>query len=365
MRIAYGVHGYGRGHATRALAALEALGSRHDIRVFAGGDAHDLLGTRLPVTRVPCLGLCYRGGKRDSGLTLKTNLPRLLDLLRRGPGVEAVASELRAFAPDVVICDAEPWTNSAAQLLGVPRIAFDHFGVLVHCQVALPLTDWLESFFDRLAYRWLMRWPERVLVSSFFHAPPRRPGVKLVGPLLGGHLRQFQPTLGDHLLVYFNQGTSQLSRRMLEMLGSLGSEVRLYGLGREGSEGAITYRAAMRDGFLRDLASCRAVLSTAGNQLMGEAMAFAKPVLVVPEATVEQRLNAREIVRMGIGESVPSAELDRGSILGFLGRADRYADRARELASDGQAQAVEWLERWVHELASSRRPAALGAVQPV
>jgi uncharacterized protein (TIGR00661 family) len=365
MRIAYGVHGYGRGHATRALAVLEALGSRHDIRVFAGGDAHDLIGTRLPVSRVPCLGLCYRGGKRDTWLTFRENLPRLLDLVRRGPGLEAVASEMRAFAPDVVICDAEPWTNSAAQQLGVPRIGFDHFGVLVHCHVALPLADWLESFFDRMAYRWLMRWPERVLVSSFFQAKPRHSGVKLVGPLLGEHMRRFQPTPGEHLLVYFNQGTSQLSRRNLEMLGSLGSEVRLYGVGREGREGAITYRAPMREGFLRDLASCRAVLSTAGNQLMGEAMALAKPVLVVPESTVEQRLNAREIVRMGIGESLLPAQLDRDAVLGFLGRADAYAKRASELASDGQARAVEWLERWVHELSKSKGPAPVGAVQTV
>ena len=365
MRIAYGVHGYGRGHATRALAALEALGARHDIKVFAGGDAHDLLGARQPVTRVPCLGLSYRAGRRDTWLTLFDNLPSLLDLLRRGPGVASVIESMRSFAPDVVICDAEPWTNAAAQALGVPRIGFDHFGVLVHCEVALPFRDWLESWLDRIAYRWLMRWPERVLVSSFFRARPRRSGVELVGPLLGEPMRRFQPSRGEHLLVYFNQGRSQLSSRMLEVLASLGREVRLYGLGREGSDGPLTFRRALRDGFLEDLASCRAVLSTAGNQLMGEAMAYAKPVLVVPEATVEQRLNAREIVRMGIGESLSPAQLDRGSILGFLARADAYAARAREHGSDGQAQAVEWLERWVHELSKQKRGAPLPAVQPV
>jgi uncharacterized protein (TIGR00661 family) len=365
MRIAYGVHGYGRGHATRALAVLDALAARHELQLFAGGDAHDLLRTRFPVSRVPCLGLAYRHGRRDTWLTLRNNLQHLTDLLRGGAGVTAVASEMRDFAPDVVICDAEPWTNAAAQKLGVPRISFDHFGVLVHCEVALPLADWFESLLDRLAYRWLMRWPERVLVSSFFRAEPRRPSVKLVGPLQGALVRRFQPSVGQHLLVYFNQGPSQLTPRMLEELASIGSEVRLYGLGCAGQRGAIRFRAPMREGFLEDLASCRAVLSTAGNQLMGEAMAYAKPVLVVPEATVEQRLNAREIVRMGIGESLQPAQLDRGAILAFLARADAYAARARELGSDGQAQAVEWLERWVHELSKSKAAPRLGAVQPV
>jgi uncharacterized protein (TIGR00661 family) len=365
MRIAYGVHGYGRGHATRALAVLDALAVRHEVKVFAGGDARDLLGTRFPVTPVPCLGLAYKHGRRDTWLTLKSNLPKLLDLVRSGPGVAAVAAAMRDFAPDVVICDAEPWTNAAAQRLGIPRIGFDHFGVLVHCEVALPLGDWLESFIDRVAYRWLMRWPERVLVSSFFRARPRRPSVKLVGPLLGALVRRLQPSRGEHLLVYFNQGSSQLTPRMLDELAALGNEVRLYGLGREGRQGPLTFRPPLREGFLEDLASCRAVLSTAGNQLMGEAMAYAKPVLVVPESTVEQRLNAREIVRMGIGESLSAAELDRAAISRFLARADAYGARARDLTTDGQAQAVEWLERWVHELSKSSAAAPLQEVLPV
>jgi uncharacterized protein (TIGR00661 family) len=218
---------------------------------------------------------------------------------------------------------------------------------------------------DRLVYRWLMRWPERVLVSSFFRAKPRRRGVEVVGPLLGEQVQKFVPSPGDHLLVYFNQGSSQVNERMLEALGSFGGEVRLYGLDRVGQHGRLWFRAPSREGFLADLASCRAVLSTAGNQLMGEAMAYAKPVLVMAESTVEQRLNAREIVRMGIGESLPSAQLDRRSILAFLSRADAYAARARELASDGRAQAVEWLERWMLELCRERRQARLGAAQTV
>ncbi len=365
MRIAYGVHGYGRGHATRALAAREALGQRHEVHLFAGGDAYDLLAAQGPVTRVPCLGLAYKDGRRSTRLTFENNLPALLDLWRRGPGVDRVLASMRDFAPDVVICDAEPWTNAAGQKLGVPRIGFDHFGVLVHCRVALPWLDWIESMADRLAYRWLMRWPERVLVSSFFGAQPRRQGVKVVGPLLGEQVQKFAPSEGKHLLVYFNQGSSQLSDRMLDALGSLDGEVRLYGLGRVGEQGRLTFRAPSREGFLADLASCRAVLSTAGNQLMGEAMAYAKPVLVVAEATVEQRLNAREIVRMGIGESLRPAQFDRTAILDFLSRTDAYAARARELASDGRAQAIEWLERWMHELSSSRRAARLGAAQTV
>ncbi|MEO1232096.1 MAG: glycosyltransferase family protein, partial [Myxococcota bacterium] len=43
MRILYGVHGYSRGHATRAAAVLSELVKEHEVLIFAGADAYDLL----------------------------------------------------------------------------------------------------------------------------------------------------------------------------------------------------------------------------------------------------------------------------------------------------------------------------------
>ena len=45
---------------------------------------------------------------------------------------------MRAFEPDLVISDAEPFTHQAAAALGVPRIGFDHFGILSHCRPTAP-----------------------------------------------------------------------------------------------------------------------------------------------------------------------------------------------------------------------------------
>ncbi|HVZ35280.1 MAG TPA: glycosyltransferase family protein [Polyangiaceae bacterium] len=364
MRIAYGIHGYGRGHATRALSVLQSLTARHEVQLFAGGDAYETLQAYFPVQRIPCLGFGYKAGRRSHWQTLRKNLPALSELMRGGPSLQSVIQAMRRFEPDAVVCDAEPWTRVAGRRLRIPTIGFDHFGILVHCRVGLPLRDWFASFIDRFLYRRLLGGSERVLVSSFFGAEPRRGGVRVVGPLLGEQVRRLAPVRGQHLLAYFNQGSAQLSLQALDMLAGLGIEVRLYGLGRVGSLGQLMFRPAHREAFLDDLASCRAVLSTAGNQLMGEAMACAKPILAVPEATVEQRLNAREIVRLGIGEMLPLSGLTRTSIWSFLERAESYASRAGELARDGQSEAVAWLERWFVELGKSRCAAPMGAVLP-
>jgi uncharacterized protein (TIGR00661 family) len=335
---------------------LEALSQRHELLLFAGGDAHDMLRERFAVQPIPCLGFVYQRGRRSNLRTLASNWPKLLELALRGPSVRAVVSQLERFRPDALISDAEPWTHLGGAMLGVPRIGFDHFGILVHCRVRLPWLDWCKSLFDRVTYRWLMRGPQRVLVSSFFDAAPEQRGVCVVGPILREQLLATTPSVGEHVLAYFNQGSVQLSDVVLDALSQAGPEIRLYGTHHVGSRGTLQFRPPGLDPFLADLAACRAVISTAGNQLVGEAMALGKPMLVLPEATVEQRLNAREIVRLGIGEQLSLSGLNAESIARFLARAPEYAERCRARARDGRVEAIQILERWIGEL--SRRPRA-------
>ncbi|MEL6348107.1 MAG: glycosyltransferase family protein, partial [Myxococcota bacterium] len=286
MRIAYGVHGYSRGHATRASAVLTSLCERHEVRIYAGGDAYDFLSRKFPVERIPSLGFSYnQNGKMSKLKTFLNNFPKALDLFRHGPQFRQLLGSMRSFGPDVVISDAEAWTHRAALALGIPRIGFDHFGVMVYCRVPLALMDRLRSTMDRRLYLGFIGTPDRVLVSSFYDVPPNDETVQVIGPLLRDEVHHVQPRDGDHLLVYLNNGVRQMNRRLEGILQSLSREVRLYGAGRVGREGQIDYRPPGNLSFLRDLATCKAVLSTAGNQLVGEAIHYGKPLLVMPERT--------------------------------------------------------------------------------
>jgi len=356
MRIAYGVHGYSRGHASRAAAVLGSLAEHHEVRIYAGGDAHDFLSKHFAVTRIPSLGFTYdRRGRLSKSRTFLDNLPRALDLFGGGAQLAALIQEMRGFGPQVVISDAEPWTLRAARALGIPRIGFDHFGVMVYCRVPMPLRDRLRSAFDRALYRAFIGRLDRVLVSSFYDAPPRSDAVRVIGPLLRDAVHQVPPQDGAHLLVYLNNGAQQLTAALERALHALGCEVRLYGAGRVGREGNVVYRPPGNRSFLRDLASCRAVVSTAGNQLVGEALHYGKPLLVAPEATVEQRMNARAVARLGVGEETTFAALDAARIRAFLASVPRYAAATRRHRQDGRQEALTLLERWVAELAEKPR----------
>ncbi|MCG3127115.1 MAG: hypothetical protein CHACPFDD_01973 [Phycisphaerae bacterium] len=356
MRIAYGVMGYGRGHATRALSVLSDLAKNHEIKIFAGGDAFASLWPDWPAVRIPTLGYIYgrRSKTRSTWQTLKRNLPAVLDVMLHGPAFEMICNEIRDFRPDVIISDAEAWTSRAARALNIPLISFDHFGIMVHCRARPPWHQWLGHRIDSAVYRALLGRPDRVVVSSFYHLPPRRAGVVMVGPLLRDEVCRTAAREGDHLLVYLNKGMHQFTPRIEGVLRGAPHPVVLYGTERRDVSGNISFRPASNLPFVEDLASCRAVISTAGNQLVGEAIHFGKPLLVMPEACVEQRLNAAAVARMGIGVSCSLRGLTPARLVDFLSRRDEFVRCMQRFRRDGRREAVEALQTAIQALGAGR-----------
>jgi len=354
MRIVYGVFGYGRGHATRALGVLPQLARRHELLVFAGGTAYEMLVKHHPVVRIPTLSYAYgEKGTLSAWLTVQRNLSRVADVLFSGSGFRDVLDTMRDFQPDLAICDVDPWTHQAAARLGVPRISFDHYGILAYCRPPIPSGDRLRHARDRLAYRLLTGRPDRIVVSSFYDAPAMRPDVRFVGPLLRDAVLRARPRRGEHLLAYFNQ-PELLTPRVEEALHALGLPVLAYGTGRSGRTGPLEFRPPADQAFLDDLAGCRAVVGTAGNQLVGEALYLGKPMLVMPEDSVEQRLNAAAVERLGIGLHTSRDRFSLSILRQFLDGAHTFSEISRARARDGRAQAIAALEAFSRELTDGR-----------
>jgi uncharacterized protein (TIGR00661 family) len=353
MRILYGVHGYGRGHASRTAAVLPHLGRNYQVLVVAGGDAFPTLWPDFPVIRIPTFGFAYgrKGGHRSNWQTFRRNISGILDLKWRGPVFDMVREVVEDFAPDIILSDAEAWTHHVAAYLNVPRISFDHIGMLAYCHTPLRWWDRVEAFFDAVCYRVLTGRPDRVIVSSFYPVTPKSEAVAVVGPLPRQPVRDLTPSAGDHLLVYLNRGDDQLNGAILDALSGAGCPVRLYGSSRRGRQGPITFLPTSTLPFLEDLASCRGVLSTAGNQLVGEAIYLAKPVLVMPERCVEQRANAAAVERLGIGTSLCPRRLTAARVREFLARGPEFTRHMGRHVRDGLEEALATIDRFIHELA--------------
>ena len=357
MRIAYGVMGYGRGHAMRTAAVLPELLREHEVRVFAGIDAHKALSDRFDCEEIPVIGYQYGAdGKLSAGLTFRRNAGLTADLLTAGPRTRRVWERIDAFAPDVVISDSETWTHRYARARGIPRISFDHVGIMAFCHCRFAPEDWWRGRRDALGYRAFMGTPDRVLVSSFYHAPPRAAGTEVVGPILRESVLAATPQRGDYVLAYFNKGGHQYTQALDTALRACGEDIVVYGTERRGRDGRLWFKAPSNDGFVADLAGAKAVIATAGNQLMGEAIYLGKPILALPEDVVEQRLNARAVVDMGVGIRGDLGRLSLNELGGFLADLDTYAAATAAPRGDGRAQASAALKRFLAELG----PAASG-----
>ncbi len=353
MRIAYGVHGYGRGHSSRALAILPELTAHHDVLVLAGDDAYTALADEYNVVRIPVLRYVHGpDGRIVPGKTLARALPCVGDLSFHGPGVEMVSHVLEEFAPDVVVSDSEAWTHRAAKGLGLPRISFDHFGVLVWCDWPMSASQRWANRFEAMVYRRLMAGaPDRMVVVSFYKAPPKRSGVDVVGPVLRQYVRDASPTRGDYLLVYFTNGQSHFTPRIERALREAGLPTVIYGVGREGKDGNLDYRPPSNTKFVDDLAGARCAFATAGNQLISEALYLRKPLLLLPEDSLEQRLNASAIETMGVGLGTSRQGVDATTIRRLWDQADAMSQQFSDDYQDGRSAAIAAIERYARELA--------------
>ena len=344
-RVAYGVMGYGRGHAMRSTAILRKLQQRYEIKVYAGPDAYAVMNDEFDCELIPCIHYRYgKQGRIDPLKTLRENLNPTADLLFGGPGTRQIETSWQAFKPDIVISDSESWSHRMARARRIPRISLDHVGVMAYCKPAFPVGDRLNGQRDRLGYLAMMGVPEFAIVSSFYPAPARYDNVRVVGPILRDVVRQAEVSDQGHVLAYFNKGEHQFHDGLEQALQACGRPVIVYGTPREGVDGNVTYKAPSQAGFVADIASSSAVIATAGHQLASECLWLKKPMLLLPEDAVEQRLNAHMVSVMGIGDRASLRDLTGYDIERFLRELETYRSNIPRFRRDGGNEAMTALE---------------------
>jgi len=327
---------------------------RYDVLVLAGGDAYDQLRQEYPVVRIPALRYYHnKRGRRSALLTLRRNARAILDMVLEGPVFRMVRDRMKRFDPCVVLSDSEGWTHRAARSLGIGRISFDHYGVMAYCRLEMSAADRLVCWAESLVYRTLVCRPERIIVVAFYKATPRRRNIRIVGPILRKEVRQARPVAGEYLLVYFSNASVNFTPRIEQALLGLDCPVKVYGPNRSGRQGNLRFCPIGNVPFVRDLAGCRAVFSTAGNQIISEAINLNKPLLLMPEESLEQRLNARFVHRWRIGMETRPKQVTTELLRRFLDRMDEFAGNIPAHRRDGLAEATDAIERAIGDLVTN------------
>jgi uncharacterized protein (TIGR00661 family) len=341
VKILYTIAGEGMGHATRSRVVVDFL-RRKGHRVLCATSARAVAFLRragFDVVELGGLRLAYVDGAMDLGESIRKNLGDAPAMLARNvPAWQAC----QRFDPDAVVTDFEPFGALFARAHGLPAYSVDNHQAIARCAHARDVVgDDAGEMAAMRAFVHAVAPGCRAYVATSFYFPPPEPACArdtvLVPPILRDGVLRARPSDGEHVLVY---QTSTSDTRLLDALRSVPSQrFVVYGLRQNAQVDNCTLRDFSEEGFLRDLASARGVVTNGGMSLLGEAVALGKPVYSVPvRGQFEQVLNARYLAKLGYG--CTSATIEPGVLAEFLHDLPGYASTLRAAPRHDANQAL-------------------------
>lgn len=271
----------------------------HRVRVFAGPDAYPLLREveADAVARVESLppAVSWSGLRLLARRTL-TDRERL-----RHDGVALVVSD--GDLPSLV----------AARLCGVPSIAVGHGLVFGECvrPHGLPRQPWLR---EALKARASSAFATAKVAVNFVPLVPADPRVVVARSPLEPDLPRREATDDGRVICYFRDGAPAV----VEALRTRGYRPVLF-TARAEEHAEPDVRPLARGPFVAALARARAVVASAGSQLIAECVALRVPLFALyREDDDEQRLNVAMLRDARLGDGCALERFDPEVLDAFL-----------------------------------------------
>lgn len=359
MKILYGVPSEGMGHATRSKVIIENLLKRgHQVRIATSDRAFELLDKSFPgcCFRIEGLHLKYDKGSVDKSKTF-------MHLMASAP--EGLVTNVQHYLhlwkeelPDVVISDFESFTYYFAKLRRLPLLSIDNMQVINRCELGFTVPDdEVESYqLAKAIIKAKVPFCQRYLVTSFFAAPVRKPNTFVVPPILRELVLRTKAAalpVGSHILVY---QTASAQDDLVAGLHSLRDHsFVVYGLNRDEDLGNVALRSFSEDGFVRELATCRAVITNGGFSLISEAVYLHRPVCSFPlDGQFEQFVNGAQIEQLGYGRRFASFSAD--AVKAFLYDIERFDAALNGYEQDGNEVTFAAIDKFLSDVASGGLP---------
>lgn len=339
-RVVYGFSGEGSGHSSRAREiATHLIAGGHTVRLASYDRGLRNLADDFDVLEIEGLRISTVDNQVRHRQTVLENLRRLPEGSRRF--VVLRDRLFREFQPDVVLTDFEPMTAYLANHYDLPLISIDNQHRMRYMEYPIPPGLENDARLTRNLIRAMVPHPSAALVTTFYFGPTTNDRTFLFPPLVRAAARALSPQDTGHVLVYLTRGFDSL----LPILRNFHRECFIiYGYDRDDQDENLQFFRPSSEGFLHHLASCHAVIATAGFTLLSEALHLGKPYLALPMlGQFEQQLNAWQLAEAGYGmqTAVPTAE----TVGSFLYHVPDYLAALVEYPRDDGRQLKEKLDR--------------------
>jgi uncharacterized protein (TIGR00661 family) len=312
------------------LTHLKDLG--HDVMAVSYDRGYNNLKDDFDVFETEGLHITSLDNRVSRVKTFTDNLQRLPKGHKR---LQALRKQVfKKFQPDCVITDFEPMTAYLAHHYDLPLITIDNQHRLRYMSYPCPAHLQAERRMTKTIIRAMVPRPDVSLVTTFYYGEPKNNRTFFFPPILRKEVLSLQPAYGEHILVYLTSGFETFLKRLKPFTRE---SFIVYGTEKEGAEGHLTFKAFSKTGFLHDLASCKAVMATAGFTLMTESFYLRKPYLALPmRGQFEQEINGFLLARLQYGINLRRATSE---VVGnFLYRLPDFAENLKNYpAQDNSA----------------------------
>ena len=319
-RIFWAVMGEGLGHVTRALAVIEHL-PECEVHLFASGKAWAYLTDTGYPHRQQIDGLMFRyRGARVAQLASLWGAIRFF-MHSRARNVQQILTAADCWQPDLFVTDFEPSMPVAAQLWGGTLVSIDNQHRFSHCSLRdLPWGLMCYATIVGFHIHWAMGRPKIAVISSFCpeFLRPKAENTVLVDSVVRPAVASL-PTVDEGFVLAYVRDSIRTA--LLTCLHQLDRRCVVYGAAPEECRGHVEAKPLSPD-FVRDLARCSCVVSTAGHQLICEACCLGKPMPAIPEPKqYEQAINACYLEKVGGGQRCDLKALSPELVKAFVDSA--------------------------------------------
>jgi uncharacterized protein (TIGR00661 family) len=337
-KILFGVAGEGFGHSSRSeLIARRLMQAGSDVMFAASGKSLSYLSSPFPGRVEPIYGLHFvvKNGQVKALSTVVDNIvnyPQGFLTNRR-----LFSQKVKAFAPDLVISDFEPFSAWWAFRNRVPCVFIDNEHLLTMAKL-----DHVPGLISRIKADIVTRGyhtcANAYVIMNFFTAPLKTPKAVFANPVIRRQVMELTVDRRSHITVYSTDSTPETKAQFISIFGRFPSHIfYIYGFQVEEEHGNCVFKQISTEGFLRDLSTGSGVIATAGLSLLSECLYLKKRMFLMPlKGQFEQQVNAAYAERLGV--AVCANGLDEQKLKQFFNDIDKeYSTDPRILWPDNEA----------------------------
>ncbi|WP_339755545.1 glycosyltransferase family protein [Algoriphagus aquimarinus] len=314
MKFIFIVQGEGRGHMTQAIAFSHMLQNQgHELTgVILGKSKRRAIPEffareiSAPIHLVESPNFaCDKDEKQILiGKTIRQNIVKAAIFWR---SLKQIHEVVEAEQPDIIL-------NFYDLLGGIyngifrPKALYwviGHQYLIYHPNFKFAPSKGLNKTFFKFNTRMTAIGASEKLALSFYELESTD-NITVVPPLLREDVKKLTPTKGDFFLTYMvNAGYGHEVISFAKANPNL--KIRAYWDKKDAAEteqplSNLSFHRVHDKNFLRDMAACKGLVSTAGFESICEAMYLGKPVMVIPvKGQYEQACNALDTIHAGAG----------------------------------------------------------------